>query len=70
DVVRWKFDDRTPHTTTNGQGSSDPNSGQIWDSGSKRNGATYCVKFKLADSYPYFCKNHGAATMSGTVKVE
>jgi nitrite reductase (NO-forming) len=72
DTVTWTNDDTTPHTVTSGTGSSDPNTGQEFNSSPNLNpllasGQTFSHKFTEAGDYPYYCEIH--PNMVGAVSV-
>ncbi|HEY9855989.1 MAG TPA: plastocyanin/azurin family copper-binding protein [Stenomitos sp.] len=61
-VVTWRFMDAIAHTST-----SDPGSGDPWESGLLANGQTYSRTFGRTGTFPYHCQPH--PTMTGTVVV-
>jgi len=61
-AVTWTNNDTMPHTVT-----SDT---QLFDSGTMNAGATFSHTFTTAGDFPYHCTIHGAASMSGMVRVQ
>ncbi len=64
-IVKWTNNDATTHTVTSGApGAQDGK----FDSGNLVPGATVCVQFLTAGSFPYFCNIH--TFMTGIVTVQ
>jgi plastocyanin len=61
-TVTWTNNDAMPHTVT-----SDT---QLFDSRTMNAGATFSQTFSTAGDFPYHCTIHGAASMSGMVRVQ
>ena len=60
DTVTWQFQDSN-HTTTSSQG--------FWNSGTRSAGTTFAHRFGSSGSYAYFCIQHRAMGMVGSVRV-
>ncbi len=64
-IVKWTNNDAITHTVTSGApGAQDGK----FDSGNLAPGATVCVQFLTAGSFPYFCNIH--TFMTGLVTVQ
>ena len=69
DFVRWEHVGSTiNHTTTNGTGSGDANAGVLWDE-PLTPGGSFTYQFNDAGTYPFFCRPHEFAGMSGEITV-
>lgn len=64
-TVKWTNNGAATHTATSGNGTP---SG-LFDSGNMTSGQTFQFTFNNPGTYPYYCKIHGAAMMSGTITV-
>jgi len=60
-IIKWTNNDFTTHTVTGGAGGA-------FDSGSFPVGASVCIQFLKAGTYPFFCSIH--PTMTGSVAVQ
>jgi plastocyanin len=69
DTVIWEWETGA-HTTTNGTGGADPNSGTLWDAPITSSNTTFQYTFDDAGSFPYYCVPHELANMVGSVTVE
>jgi len=58
-LVTWVNNDSVDHSAT-----SDTD---LWNSGSLSPGQSYSFLFVNPGTYPYFCTEHGKASMSGTI---
>ena len=70
DVIKVDNKDTVPHTVTNGEGPSDPNSGKIFDTGITNAGEASIIDTKNTDpgDYPYYCTVH--PYMTGNLKIQ
>ena len=55
--VTWVHGDGAPHTTSSGR-SGDSDAGDLWDSGTLRQGDIFAVTFDNEGTFPYYCKIH------------
>lgn len=62
--VTWLHGDGARHTTSSGRPGD---AGDLWDSGTLRQGDTFAVTFDKAGGFPYYCKIH--PSMQATVTV-
>jgi len=69
-AVMFKWHDGF-HTTTNGTGSTDPNSGLLWNQSldSAPNDTVYTQMFPNAGTFPFYCVFHEASNMKGVIIV-
>jgi plastocyanin len=69
-LVSWENTDTTLHTATSGTGSSDPDSGKLFDSGFLNSGQKYSVPAADigAGEHPYYCQVHPYMTSKITVQ--
>lgn len=65
EIVKWDNSDTFSHTVTSG---TSPSTDGKFDTGGIAAGASKCVKFLMAGSYPYFCTIH--PNMQATVSVQ
>jgi plastocyanin len=70
DVIKVDNKDTVPHTVTNGEGPSDPNSGKIFDTGITNAGEASIIDTKNIDpgDYLYYCTVH--PYMTGNLKIQ
>jgi plastocyanin len=61
-TVQWVNNDSIVHTATSDTGA--------FDSGILIPGGTFSFMFMQAGTFPYHCTIHGAASMSGTIRVQ
>ena len=57
-TVTWVNKDFAPHTATSGKGSSDPNSGSIFDTGEIQPGSSKSITIQNKGNIPYYCTIH------------
>lgn len=69
DVVMWTNSDAVLHTVTSGD-PGDADAGAMFDSGNLAIGASYCLRFDGAGSFPYFCETHPVQMDDGLITVE
>ncbi len=69
-LITWINTDTTIHTATSGKGSSDPDSGKLFDSKYLQPNAKYSVPASTLGKgdHPYYCQVH--PFMTGTVTVQ
>jgi plastocyanin len=67
-IVVWQQQGTNAHTVTSGTPGS-PTAGTLFDSGTMHNGGGFTFTFHEAGNYPYFCRFHGTAGMTGLVQV-
>ncbi|MBW2306098.1 MAG: hypothetical protein JRG73_04110 [Deltaproteobacteria bacterium] len=67
DTVRWTNEGSLLHTTTSGTSGA---FNGIWDSGTMSQGDTFSFRFNQVGTFPYFCRFHVLAGMTGTVTVQ
>jgi len=68
DFIQWENADQALHTVTSGTGSSDPDSGVLFDSGVFNPGEGFTFQFTEAGTYEYYCILH--LWMVGTINVQ
>ncbi len=68
DFIQWENADQALHTVTSGTGSSDPDSGVLFDSGVFNPGEGFTFQFTEAGTYDYYCILH--LWMVGTINVQ
>lgn len=61
-TVTWTNNDSAPHTVSSTTG--------VFESGNLNQGQTFSFTFDQAGTFPYFCRIHGAASMSGVIQVQ
>jgi plastocyanin len=73
DTVTWTVTQAIaePHSVTSGSDASDPNTGNVFDSGInlRNNGDHFSHTFTTAGTFPYYCQVH-PTVMKGTITVE
>jgi len=71
DTVQWINLDPyfLDHGTTSGTGNTDPNAGQLWDSGVLAVGSTYEHTFDELGDFEYFSRPHEVEGMFGVIHV-
>ncbi|MGD1835740.1 MAG: cupredoxin domain-containing protein [Nitrososphaeraceae archaeon] len=57
-TVTWVNKDSAPHTSTSGKDSSDPNSGNIFDTGNIQPGSSQSITINQKGEIPYYCTIH------------
>jgi len=67
DSVTWRWDGSNAHSVEEGTSLTNPT--PLFDSGNKTSG-TFGYRFTTAGTYPYFCRPHFAAGMTGVVTVQ
>jgi plastocyanin len=63
--VKWTQAGSGNHTTTN----TTPSLGSLWDRDPIGSGGTFTYTFASTGTFPYKCRNHGGAGMTGTITV-
>ena len=75
ETVHWVWQS-SGHTVTSGTGGTpdnkfcSPNDQNCATAATSNSGATYDHTFGAAGTYPYFCRPHAAAGMTGTITVQ
>jgi plastocyanin len=67
-TVLWKWSTGS-HTVTSGTGSSDPNSGALFNASLNTASRTFSFKFDSAGTYNFYCVFHEGFNMKGVVVV-
>jgi len=68
ETVLWVWVDGT-HTITNGEDSSDPNSGNLFNASSNSGNQTFAYTFNTVGMQPFYCFIHEFLPMKGYVNV-
>lgn len=70
-VIRFRNSSAAPivHEATSGMGGTTPTPDGKWETGDIAAGASVCMRFNVAGSYPYYCEYH-PASMTGTITVQ
>jgi plastocyanin len=69
ETIKWSWEDGI-HTTTNGTGSGDPQSGTLWNEPITASNQTFSYTFTEQGVFPYYCIPHEFFDMKGTITVE
>ena len=67
-TVRWTNNSSIAHTVTSGNGSSSTNAGAVFDV-DLASGAQFEWTYNAVGEFPYFCRIHEAAGMTGMIRV-